>query len=65
MLVLSRKENEEIIIDGNIRITVVEITKKKVRIGITAPKSVSIVRKEIANVEPEKTDTDLPAIESR
>jgi carbon storage regulator len=48
MLVLSRKVNEEIIIDGNIRVTVVSIRGNQVRLGFTAPKDVAIQRSELA-----------------
>lgn len=37
MLVLSRKKNERIVIDGNITIVIVEIRGDKVRIGVEAP----------------------------
>lgn len=47
MLMLSRKTNEEIIIGDNIRVVVVEVRGDKVRIGIEAPKDVSVHRKEI------------------
>ena len=47
MLVLSRKPNEEIVLDGNITITVLAITDGRVRIGIDAPLEVSIVREEL------------------
>jgi carbon storage regulator CsrA len=47
MLVLSRKVNEEIIIAGNIRVTVVSIRGNQVRLGFTAPKDVSIQRSEL------------------
>jgi carbon storage regulator len=47
MLVLSRKLNETIVIDGNIRITVVGIRGNQVRIGIEAPNSVKIFRQEL------------------
>jgi carbon storage regulator len=47
MLVLSRKKNESIIIDQEIRITVVEIRGDKVRLGIEAPKEVPVHRSEI------------------
>lgn len=47
MLVLSRKVNEEIVIGENIRITVVKVAGNKVRLGISAPNSVGIRRKEI------------------
>jgi carbon storage regulator len=47
MLVLSRKKNETIIINGNITITVVEIRGDKVRLGINAPRDVSVHREEV------------------
>jgi carbon storage regulator len=49
MLVLSRKMNETIVIDGNIRITVVDIRGKYVRLGIEAPEWVAILREEICD----------------
>jgi len=47
MLVLTRRLGEEIIIDGNIRLTVVSIKGDRVRIGIEAPPSVTVDRQEI------------------
>ncbi len=47
MLVLSRKKNESIIINDDITITVVEIRGDKVRLGIVAPKNVSVHREEV------------------
>jgi carbon storage regulator len=47
MLVLSREVNEEILIGENISIMVVEIRGDKVRLGIKAPREVSVDRKEI------------------
>lgn len=47
MLVLTRKVNEEILINDNIEIKIVSIEGNHVRIGINAPKSVSIHRKEV------------------
>jgi carbon storage regulator len=47
MLVLSRKLNESIIVDGNIRITIVGIRGNHIRVGIEAPDSVPIIRKEL------------------
>ncbi len=49
MLVLSRKLNEELVIDGNIRIRVVHVGEGKVRIGIDAPAAVGIRRGELAD----------------
>lgn len=47
MLVLSRKKNESIIINDHITVTVVEIRGDKVRLGIEAPKDISVHRREI------------------
>lgn len=47
MLVLSRKKNESIIINDHIIVTVVEIRGDKVRLGIDAPKDVSVHRREV------------------
>lgn len=47
MLVLSRKKNESIVIDDKITIVIVDIRGDKVRLGIDAPKEVSVHRREI------------------
>lgn len=47
MLVLSRKIGETIIIGDNIEISVVDIQGDHIRIGIDAPKSIKIFRKEV------------------
>lgn len=47
MLVLTRKRDERIIIGDNIVITVVALGGDKVRLGIEAPKDVSVHREEV------------------
>ena len=47
MLVLSRKESEAIQVGGGITIKVLEVRGGRVRLGIDAPKSVSIQRSEV------------------
>lgn len=47
MLVLSRKEEESIIINDNIEIKIVSLRQDQVKIGIVAPRSVKIYRKEL------------------
>ena len=47
MLVLSRQRDESIIIGDNIVITVVDVRGDKVRLGIDAPREVSVHRREI------------------
>lgn len=48
MLVLTRKLNESIVIDGNITVTVVEVRGNRVKLGIVAPVEVPVMREEIA-----------------
>lgn len=47
MLVLSRKKNESIVINNDITIVIVEIRGDKVRLGIEAPKNISVHRREV------------------
>jgi carbon storage regulator len=49
MLVLTRRMGEEIVIDNNIRISIVDIGPNKIRIGINAPSEVTVDRAEIHN----------------
>jgi len=61
MLVLSRKKNESIHIGGDIIISVVEVLGDRVRLGVTAPPDVQIVRSEIfANWQERKTAPAVP-----
>ncbi|MGB8454215.1 MAG: carbon storage regulator CsrA [Anaerocolumna sp.] len=47
MLALTRKLNESIMIGNDVEVTILEIKGDQVKIGISAPKSVPIYRKEI------------------
>ena len=47
MLVLSRKKDESVVINNDIRIVVVEIRGDKVRLGVEAPKEVPVHRSEV------------------
>ena len=55
MLVLTRKPQEKIQIGDNITITIIKTKGKAVRIGIEAPKEISVLRGEL--VADEKTET--------
>ena len=52
MLVLSRKQGESVQIDSTIQVTVVSIAKGRVKLGISAPGHVHIVRDELRRHEP-------------
>ena len=47
MLALTRKKGESLILNNDIEITVLEVRGDQVKLGIAAPKSVSIYRKEV------------------
>ena len=47
MLVLSRKIDESIVIGDDVEITIVEVRGDTVKLGVSAPKSVTVYRKEV------------------
>lgn len=57
MLALSRKKGESIILNNNIELTILEIKGDQIKIGINAPKSVPIYRKEIYGQIQEENET--------
>ena len=61
MLVLTRKLNEEIVIGDNIRITIVEVAPGRVKIGVSAPKSVRVDRAEIHEKKQQEGTTAVQA----
>jgi carbon storage regulator len=66
MLVLSRKKNESIVINNDIRIVVVEIRGDKVRLGVEAPREVPVHRHEVyeAIQDQQRAETGDAALES-
>ena len=47
MLVLTRKSNQSIMIGDDVEVTILAVSGDKVRVGIDAPKSVPVFRKEV------------------
>jgi carbon storage regulator len=47
MLVLTRKTNQSIMIGDEIEISVLAVSRDKIRLGITAPREVPVFRKEV------------------
>ena len=61
MLVLARTIDQCIMIGDDIKITVVDIRGNKVRLGITAPKEVSVHREEVyREIQAERSDSAEP-----
>ena len=50
MLVLSRKPLQSIMIGSDIRVTIVKVERNQVRIGIEAPRDVTILREELTGL---------------
>ncbi|GMU94962.1 MULTISPECIES: carbon storage regulator CsrA [Ignavibacterium] len=65
MLILSRRLNEEINIDGEITIKIISISDNQVKLGIEAPKDVQIVRKEVLDRVKESTKDALNKINEK
>jgi len=68
MLILGRRKGESILIGDDIEITIVDIQGDYIRMGIQAPRQVSIVRKEIKeqireeNIKAAEKSEGLPAL---
>jgi carbon storage regulator len=60
MLVLTRRTGEEIVIGPDIRVTVVAVNGSNVRLGITAPASVRVDRKEVDELRQVSGSRDPP-----
>ena len=61
MLVLSRKQHDEIVIGKTIRVVVLKVAGGRVKLGFTAPKDVVICREELRCKEP-KQQVQRPGI---
>jgi carbon storage regulator len=64
MLVLRRKVGESIVLAGVINISVLAVEGERVKIGISAPPDVTIVREELLRVATEASDTGT-SVQSR
>jgi carbon storage regulator len=57
MLVLSRQKDESIIIGDDVEVVIVDVRGDKVRLGITAPKNITVHRREVYEaIQREKKD---------
>jgi carbon storage regulator len=60
MLVLSRKQSQQIVIGQDIRITVVKIERSQVRLGIEAPLGIVVLREELVGAPRNSQSRSLP-----
>lgn len=58
MLVLSRKVMEGVVLSGNIHVQVLSIKRGRVKIGISAPSEVEVLREELRRREREEAASD-------
>ena len=59
MLVLTRKTNQSIMIGDDVEISVLAVSRDKIRLGITAPRDVPVFRKEVyLSIKGEQDDED-------
>jgi carbon storage regulator len=76
MLVLTRKTNQSIMIGDDIEVSVLSVSRDKIRIGITAPRDVPVFRKEVYLTikdeqlrsdgrEPDEVEDALDALKNR
>ena len=57
MLVLSRQKDESIMVGDDVEIIIIDVHGDKVRLGITAPKSIAVHRREVYDaIQKEKED---------
>jgi carbon storage regulator len=64
MLVLTRKTNQSIMIGDDVEVTVLAVSRDKIRLGITAPRDVPVFRKEVyLSIKEEEMSEDQGASE--
>ena len=62
MLVLTRKTNQSIMIGDAVEVSVLAVSRDKIRLGITAPRDVPVFRKEVyLSIQQEQVNADQGA----
>jgi len=59
VLILTRKVDQTIVIQGNIIVTVLRVERDRVKFGITAPKEITVLREELLNRDRKKNPDQL------
>jgi carbon storage regulator len=65
MLVLTRKTNQSIMIGDEIEVSVLAVSRDKIRLGITAPRDVPVYRKEVYLSIKEEAAADDDGVQAR
>ena len=65
MLVLSRQKDESIMVGDEVEITIVDVRGDKVRLGITAPRSIAVHRKEVYEAIQREKEQEQQAIKAK
>jgi carbon storage regulator len=59
VLVLTRKTNQSIMIGDDVEVTVLAVSRDKIRLGITAPRDIPVFRKEVyLSIKEENAEAD-------
>ena len=58
MLVLTRKQSQQIVIGPDIRITIIKLDANQVRLGIEAPRGMTILREELIARDDQKDGSE-------
>jgi carbon storage regulator len=61
MLILTRKVDQAIVIQGNILVTVLRVERDRVKLGISAPQEITVLREELLQREAGANRNERPA----
>ena len=62
MLIITRKEGDSFLIGDNVEVTIQSVKGERVRIAISAPKEIQILRKELVEAEQTNKSSVLPEV---
>jgi carbon storage regulator len=57
MLVITRKTDESLLISDNIEVTVLEISRDRVKLGVSAPRDITVIRYELVTAQNENRES--------
>ncbi|MCL2019060.1 MAG: carbon storage regulator [Oscillospiraceae bacterium] len=57
MLVITRKTDESLLIADNIEVIVLEVSRDRVKLGVSAPRDITVIRYELATTQKENRES--------